>query len=82
MRNVQDTFETHKRSFSSAFSICMAEPLNKSFFFFFFFFFCDWSHNLSGFVCRTINGVVLVSIVNFEHVIAGWVVRVTFFSFL
>ena len=28
MRNFQDTFETRKRSFISAFSICMAVPLN------------------------------------------------------
>ena len=26
--NFQDTFETHKRSFTSAFSICMTVPLN------------------------------------------------------
>ena len=29
MRNLQDTFETRKRSFISAFSICMTVPLNK-----------------------------------------------------
>ena len=29
MRNFQDTFETRKRSFSSAFSICMTLPLNN-----------------------------------------------------
>ena len=29
MRNVQDTFETRKRSCISAFSICMTVPLNK-----------------------------------------------------
>ena len=28
MRNFQDTFETRKRSFISAFSICMTVPLN------------------------------------------------------
>ena len=28
MRNFQDTFETHKRSFISVFSICMTVPLN------------------------------------------------------
>ena len=28
MRNFQDTFETQKRSFISAFSICMTVPLN------------------------------------------------------
>ena len=28
MRNVQDTFETHKRSFIRASSICMTVPLN------------------------------------------------------
>ena len=28
MRNFQDTFETRKRSFISAFSICMAVPLS------------------------------------------------------
>ena len=28
MRNFQDTFETRKRSFNSAFSICIAVPLN------------------------------------------------------
>ena len=28
MRNVQDTFETRKRSFISAFSICMTVPLS------------------------------------------------------
>ena len=28
MQNFQDTFETHKRSFISAFSICMNVPLN------------------------------------------------------
>ena len=27
MRNFQDTFETHKRSFTSVFSICMTVPL-------------------------------------------------------
>ena len=27
MRNFQDTFETNKRSFISAFSICMTVPL-------------------------------------------------------
>ena len=27
MRNFQDTFETRKRSFMSAFSICMTAPL-------------------------------------------------------
>ena len=27
MRNFQDTFEAHKRSFFSAFSICMTIPL-------------------------------------------------------
>ena len=27
MRNFQDTFETRERSFISAFSICMTEPL-------------------------------------------------------
>ena len=30
MRNFQDTFETRKRSFISAFSICMTVPLNVS----------------------------------------------------
>ena len=29
MRNFQDTFETSKRSFTSAFSICMTVPLMK-----------------------------------------------------
>ena len=29
MRNFQDTFETRKRSFISAFSICMTVPLRK-----------------------------------------------------
>ena len=29
MRNFQDTFETRKRSFSNAFSICMTAPLRK-----------------------------------------------------
>ena len=29
MRNFQDTFESLKRSFISAFSICMTVPLNK-----------------------------------------------------
>ena len=28
MRNFQDTFETPKRSFINAFSICMSIPLN------------------------------------------------------
>ena len=28
MRNFQDTLETHKRSFISAFSICMTVPLS------------------------------------------------------
>ena len=28
MQNFQDTFETHKRSFISAFSICMTVPLS------------------------------------------------------
>ena len=28
MKNIQDTFETRKRSFISAFSICMTVPLN------------------------------------------------------
>ena len=28
MQNFQDTFETRKRSFISAFSICMTVPLN------------------------------------------------------
>ena len=32
MRNFQDTFETRKRSFISAFSICMTVPLIKNFF--------------------------------------------------
>ena len=31
MRNFQDTFETHKRSFISAFSICMTVPLENPF---------------------------------------------------
>ena len=30
MRNFQDNFETRKRSFISAFSICMTVPLRKS----------------------------------------------------
>ena len=30
MQNFQDTFETRKRSFISAFSICMTAPLNLS----------------------------------------------------
>ena len=30
MRNFQDTFKTRKRSFISAFSICMTVPLNIS----------------------------------------------------
>ena len=30
MRNFQDTFETPKRSFISAFSICMTVPLSIS----------------------------------------------------
>ena len=29
MRNSQDTFETRKRSLTSAFSICMTVPLNE-----------------------------------------------------
>ena len=29
MRNVQDTFETRKRSVISAFSLCMTVPLKK-----------------------------------------------------
>ena len=29
MRNFHDTFETSKRSFISAFSICMTVPLNE-----------------------------------------------------
>ena len=29
MQNFQDTFETHKRSFISAFSICMTVPLSR-----------------------------------------------------
>ena len=29
MRNLQDTFETRKQSFISAFSICMALPLKS-----------------------------------------------------
>ena len=29
MRNFEDNFETRKRSFISAFSICMTVPLNK-----------------------------------------------------
>ena len=29
MRNFQDTFETHKQSFISAFSICMTVTLNR-----------------------------------------------------
>ena len=29
MRNVQDSFETRKRSFISAFSICMTVPLSN-----------------------------------------------------
>ena len=29
MQNFQDSFETHKRSFISAFSICMTVPLRK-----------------------------------------------------
>ena len=29
MRNFHDTFETNKRSFISAFSICMTVPLNR-----------------------------------------------------
>ena len=29
MQNFQNTFETRKRSFISAFSICMTVPLNK-----------------------------------------------------
>ena len=29
MQNFQDTFETRKRSFTSAFSICMTVPLGK-----------------------------------------------------
>ena len=29
MRNFQDTFKTHKRSFSSAFTICMIVPLSS-----------------------------------------------------
>ena len=33
MRNFQDTFETYKRSFINAFSICMAVPLNTCFFY-------------------------------------------------
>ena len=31
MRNFQDTFETCKRSFISAFLICMTAPLNEIF---------------------------------------------------
>ena len=31
MRNFQDTFETRKRSFIGAFSICMAVPSNIEF---------------------------------------------------
>ena len=30
MRNFQDTFETHKRSFISVFSICMTVPLTAN----------------------------------------------------
>ena len=30
MRNFQDSFETRKRSFISAFSICMTVPLSKN----------------------------------------------------
>ena len=30
MRNFQDTFETRKRSFISAFSICMTVPLRRN----------------------------------------------------
>ena len=29
MRNFQDTFKTYKRSFSSAFTICMIVPLSS-----------------------------------------------------
>ena len=32
MRNFQDTFEASKRSFISAFSICMTVPLSLSYF--------------------------------------------------
>ena len=41
MRNFQDTFETHKRSFINAFSICMTVPLSnkKSKLLFYFYFF-------------------------------------------
>ena len=31
MQNFQDAFETRKRSFISAFSICMTVPLSKAF---------------------------------------------------
>ena len=31
MRNFQDTFETYKRTFISAFSVCMTVPLSSSF---------------------------------------------------
>ena len=31
MQNFQDTFETRKRSFISAFSVCMTVPLNMKF---------------------------------------------------
>ena len=30
MQNFQDTFETRKRSFMSAFSICVTVPLNNN----------------------------------------------------
>ena len=33
MRNFQDTFETRKRSFVSAFSICMTIPVKYAIFF-------------------------------------------------
>ena len=40
MQNFQDTFEARKRSFISAFSICMTVPLNRH------------GHEISAFLLR------------------------------
>ena len=45
MRNFQDTFETRKRSFISAFSICVNVNLNEIASLLFYLM-CDWRENL------------------------------------
>ena len=56
MRNVQDTFETRKRSFVSAFSICMTVPLKLV---------CECTSGIKGIVMQIekalINGRLRVS---------------------